>query len=101
MVYLAAIYFFIVSMTSAYFSIKVRNGELPMWITLLSSVFIGVGWMTAVKSTKIPLVNIGSIVDVMACMGFYIGLLILGDPIKIHQYYGMVLILLGLYIVNK
>ena len=101
MVYLIAAYFFVVSMMSSYFSIKVRNNEMPMWVTLICSAFIGLGWMAAVKMVRIPLVNMGSIVDVMACIGFYFGLLLLGDPIKTHQYIGISMVVLGLYVVNK
>ena len=98
---LVASYFFIVSMLSAYLSIKVRNTELPTHITLIGSTLIGLGWMMTVKYSKLPLISMGSLVDVSAAFGFYFGLLLLGEPIKPLQYLGAALMLIGLYLINK
>ena len=100
MIFLVALYFFLVSISSAYFSIQVRQGNLPFYVTMFSSLFIGLGWSIAVKCSNSPLVIVGAVADVMACMGFYCGLYILGDPISLKQCIGLLLIVLGLTIVS-
>ena len=100
MVFLVALYFFLVSITSAYLSIQVRHGNLPFYVTMISSLFIGIGWSVAVRFSNTPLVIVGAVADVMACMGFYCGLYILGDPINVKQCVGLFLIMLGLTIVS-
>lgn len=100
MVFLVALYFFVVSITSAYLSIQVKHGNLPFYVTFLSSFFIGAGWSLAVRYVSVPLLIISAVADVMACMGFYCGLYILGDPINLKQGLGLILILIGLLTVS-
>lgn len=88
-------------MGSSYLSIRAREGIFPGWITLLGSIFIGVGWMLSVKFTKVPLVSVSAIADVCACVGFYFGLLILGEEIKPIQYLGICFLGIGLYLINR
>jgi len=46
-------------------------------------------------------VKIGSLVDFSTFSGFYIGLYLLGGTITANQFIGLLLMLIGVFIINK
>ena len=98
---LVAGYYFFVSILSAYLSLKVKDGSFPYWSTLLGSVCMATGWMTSVRLVKIPMLNLGALIDVAATVGLYFGLWLFGEPVKTIQFFGIAFVIAGLYLINK
>jgi drug/metabolite transporter (DMT)-like permease len=101
MAILILVYNFCVCLLSAYVCTKIKNGELPGYATFISSTLLTLGWFYCVNYAKESLLQMNALVEVSASVGFYIGLYLMGVHIKPLQLLGILLMILGLYLVNK
>ena len=80
--------------------IKIRNNEIPIYSTVpLSITLIWIG-MVSLKYSPIPLAILGSIYDVIAVVGYMLGLVICGNPITNMQWVGIGLMTSGLVVIS-
>jgi len=86
---------------SAYTSIKIRENVFPYYTTLISSFLQSLVWMFALGFSKISLLKLSAIMDVVYCTAFYFALYCFGEPIKLAQLIGLVFMLVGMWFVNK
>jgi drug/metabolite transporter (DMT)-like permease len=95
------LYHFLIAMVAAYISINIRKNNYPIYSNVVVSLSYALGWILSLKYLKIDLVKIGSLVDFSTFGGFYIGLFFLGESISLNQLLGLLLMLIGVFIINK
>ena len=101
MAFLILVYNFFVRVLSAYICTKIRVGELPAYATFISSTLLTLGWFYCVNYAKDSLLQTNALIEVSASIGFYVGLYLMGVQIKPLQLFGICLMAIGLYLVNK
>ena len=95
------IYHFLIAVAAAYISLNIRKNNFPIYSNVVVSLCYALGWILSLKYLKIDLVKIGSLVDFSTFSGFYIGLYLLGGTITVNQFIGLLLMLIGVFIINK
>ena len=94
-------YHFLIATAAAYISLEIRKNNFPIYSNVIVSLSYAFGWILSLKYLKIDLVKIGSLVDFSTFSGFYIGLYLLGGSISINQFLGLLIMLTGVFIINK
>jgi drug/metabolite transporter (DMT)-like permease len=95
------LYHFLIAIAAAYISINIRKNNFPIYSNIVVSLSYALGWILSLKYLKIDLVKIGSLVDFSTFSGFYIGLYLLGGTITANQFIGLLLMLIGVFLINK
>ncbi len=95
------IYHFLIAIAAAYISLNIRKNNFPIYSNIIVSLSYALGWILSLKYLKIDLVKIGALVDFSTFSGFYIGLYFLGGTISANQFIGLLLMLIGVFIINK
>ena len=90
-----------IAVAAAYISLNIRKNNFPIYSNVVVSLCYALGWILSLKYLKIDLVKIGSLVDFSTFSGFYIGLYLLGGTITANQFIGLLLMLIGVFIINK
>lgn len=94
-------YHFLIATAAAYISLEIRKNNFPIYSNVIVSLSYAFGWILSLKYLKIDLVKIGSLVDFSTFSGFYVGLYLLGGTMSINQFIGLIIMLIGVFIINK
>lgn len=90
---------FLICLGGSWISTEVRNNNLPFYLTSLSGILITIIWVYIVKWSRINLFLVSAWIDVAAALGYFIGLSLLGEPVTVTQWIGIVLLTVGLYLI--
>ena len=91
---------FLICLGGSWISFEVRNNHLPFYWTALSGTLITCIWVYIVKWSKCNLFLISAWIDVAAALGYFIGLSLLGEPVTTQQTVGIILLVIGLFLVG-
>lgn len=86
---------------SSYVLVCVKKETLPGWTTFIASVGSMVIWSLAVRKTRLPLVELSALFDVVGALAYFVGFAFYGEKISPVQWTGILLMVFSLYLINK
>lgn len=91
---------FISCFLGAYISYRISHGTLsPLYIWLFNPIHTAL-WLSLLLYSKQNLISAAAWFDVVVALGYFATFIYLGTPINSTQYIGIILLLIGLYLIN-
>jgi drug/metabolite transporter (DMT)-like permease len=97
----AGLFYFLNGMISAAIMIKIRSNNIPGWATFIPSFAGMVLWSLVVKRSKLPVVELSALYDVLGAVAYFVGFALYGEKITPIQWCGISTLLFSLYLINK
>ena len=91
----------IICTASSFVLVAVRKGALPGWATFATSIVSMIIWSLAVRKSKMPLVELSALFDVVGALAYFVGFALFGEKITLIQWTGISLLVFSLYLINK
>lgn len=91
----------IICTSSSFVLMGVKKGTLPGWATFVTSMVCMAVWSIAVRKSKLPMVELSALFDVVGALAYFIGFAIYGEKITMIQWTGISLLVFSLYLINK
>jgi drug/metabolite transporter (DMT)-like permease len=98
---IAALLYSLNCVASSIIMIKVRSNSVPPWATFIPSILGMVVWSVVVKKSKLPVVELSALYDVLGALAYFVGFAIYGEKITQIQWCGISLLAFSLYLINK
>jgi drug/metabolite transporter (DMT)-like permease len=99
-VYIALVYA-LVCASSSFIIVAVKKESFPFWATYLASIASMITWNLAIRKTRLPLVELSALFDVVGALAYFVGFAFCGEKITVIQWLGISLLVFSLYIINK
>ena len=90
----------IICLGGAWVCLQVKHQHLPMFFTLGSGISTMIVWMMIVRYTQMSLVAASAWYDVTTAIGYFVGFAVFGEHINAAHWLGIVLLVVGLFLVN-
>lgn len=97
----AALFYLLNGIMSAAVMIKIRSGSIPGWSTFIPSIIGMTVWSMVVRKSKLPVVELSALYDVLGAVAYFIGFALYGEKITNMQWCGISLLIFSLYLINK
>lgn len=91
----------IVGVIGSYFSLQISKNNLPIIYASISGILTTILWCYILHYSKNNVVNISGSFDAFSTLGYFLGFIILGQQLTIHQILGGSLIITGIFLINK
>ena len=91
----------IICISSSFVIMGVKKGNLPGWSTFVTSIVSMVIWSMAVRKSKLPMVELSALFDVVGALAYFIGFALYGEKISPIQWTGISLLVFSIYLINK
>lgn len=91
----------IICTASSFVLMAVKKGTLPGWATFITSMISMAIWSAAVRKSKLPMVELSALFDVVGALAYFIGFALYGERISPIQWTGISLLVFSLYLINK
>lgn len=91
----------IICTSSSFVLMGVKKGSLPGWATFATSMISMAMWSIAVRKSKLPMVELSALFDVVGALAYFVGFALYGEKITIIQWCGISLLVFSLYLINK
>jgi len=79
---------------------QITHGKISIWYGLLSGLINTSLWIFILKYSRINLIGLSAWFDAVTAFGYFVGFIILGQPVTFIQIVGMILLILGLVLIN-
>lgn len=99
--FLVALLYMFNGMASSVVMVKIKNQTAPGWLTFIPSMIGMVLWTVAVRKSKLPVVELSALYDVLGALAYFIGFAMYGEKITPIQWTGISLLTFSLYLINK
>jgi drug/metabolite transporter (DMT)-like permease len=91
----------LVCVFSSIIGVKIRQQNWPVWSTMVTSMINMTIWTWVTKHSKMPLVNLSALYDVVGALAYFVGFAIYGEVITTIQWVGIFLMIFSLYLINS
>jgi drug/metabolite transporter (DMT)-like permease len=79
----------------------VRKQTLPAWSSVVTSVISMLIWSLATRKSKLTLVQISALFDVVGALAYFAGFVIIGETVTGVQCIGIILMVFSIFLINS
>jgi len=87
--------------SASFVLVGVKKGTLWPWSSLITSLISMLIWSIATRKTKLSLVQISALFDVVGAVAYFVGFVLFGEIITLTQWMGISLLIFSLYLINR
>lgn len=99
--WIAVFLYGIICVLSSIVGVKVRRDNWPVWTPMVASILNMFVWAYVLKHSKMPLVNLSALYDVVGALAYFVGFVIFGETISPIQWVGIFMMIFSLYLINS